>query len=55
MVLGVGGAIQGHPDGATAGARAMLRSVEAAVKGTDIGEAAAECPELGKAIACWGK
>ncbi len=55
MVLGVGGAIQGHPDGASAGARAMLRSVEAAIKGVDIDEAASECPELAKAIECWRK
>ena len=32
-ILGVGGAVQGHPDGAAAGAKAMLRAVEAAVEG----------------------
>lgn len=53
-ILGVGGAIQGHPDGAAAGAKAMLRSVEAAVKGEALEEAASQCPELRKAIEVWG-
>jgi 2,3-diketo-5-methylthiopentyl-1-phosphate enolase len=53
-ILGVGGAIQGHPDGAAAGARAMLRSVEAAVKGVTLEEAASQCPELQKAMEVWG-
>lgn len=53
-ILGVGGAIQGHPDGAAAGAKAMLRSVEAAVKGVALEEAASQCPELQKAMEVWG-
>jgi 2,3-diketo-5-methylthiopentyl-1-phosphate enolase len=53
-ILGVGGAIQGHPDGAAAGAKAMLRAVEAAVNGVTLDEAAAQCPELRKAIEVWG-
>jgi 2,3-diketo-5-methylthiopentyl-1-phosphate enolase len=52
-ILGVGGAIQGHPDGAAAGAKAMLRTVEAAVKGVALEDAAAECPELQKAMKIW--
>ena len=31
LMLGVGGAIQGHPDGATAGARAIRAAIDAAV------------------------
>ena len=53
LFSGIGGAIQGHPDGAAAGAKAMLRAVEAAVKGVALEEAAAECPELQTAIAAW--
>ncbi len=52
-ILGVGGAIQGHPDGAAAGAKAMLRAVEAAAKGVALEEAAAQCPELQTAITAW--
>jgi 2,3-diketo-5-methylthiopentyl-1-phosphate enolase len=52
-ILGVGGAIQGHPDGAAAGAKAMLRAVEAAVNGVALEEAAAACPELQKVIEIW--
>ena len=33
IVLGVGGAIQGHPDGADAGVRAMRQAVDAALAG----------------------
>jgi 2,3-diketo-5-methylthiopentyl-1-phosphate enolase len=52
-ILGVGGAIQGHPDGAAAGAKAMLRAVEAAVSGVALDEAATACPELQKAMEIW--
>jgi 2,3-diketo-5-methylthiopentyl-1-phosphate enolase len=31
VLLGIGGAIQGHPDGATAGARVMRAAIEAAM------------------------
>ena len=33
VMLGIGGAIQGHPDGATAGARAMRAAIDAALAG----------------------
>jgi 2,3-diketo-5-methylthiopentyl-1-phosphate enolase len=52
-ILGVGGAVQGHPGGAAAGAKAILRAVEAAVKGIPLQEAASDCPELQKAIEVW--
>ena len=52
-ILGVGGAIQGHPDGAAAGAKAMLRAVEAAARGVALEEAARQCPELQKAMEIW--
>ena len=52
-ILGVGGAVQGHPGGAAAGAKAILRAVEAAVKGIPLQEAASDCPELQKAVEIW--
>ena len=54
IVLGAGGAIQGHPDGAAAGVRAMRQAVEAALSGVSAAEAAAAHPELHKAISLWG-
>jgi len=54
IVLGAGGAIQGHPGGAAAGVRAMRRAIDAAVAGIPIGEAAAGDDELRVAIDAWG-
>ena len=54
IVLGAGGAIQGHPDGAAAGVRAMRRAIDAAVAGVSIEEAAADTAELRTAIDAWG-
>ena len=54
IVLGVGGAIQGHPGGAAAGVRAMKQALEARMAGVPVAEAAASHEELGHAIAAWG-
>jgi 2,3-diketo-5-methylthiopentyl-1-phosphate enolase len=54
IVLGVGGAIQGHPGGAAAGVRAMRQALEANLAGVPVAEAAASHEELGQAIAAWG-
>jgi 2,3-diketo-5-methylthiopentyl-1-phosphate enolase len=54
VVLGVGGAIQGHPGGAGAGVRAMHAAIEAAVAGTPVREAAKDSEELAVAIDRWG-
>ncbi|HQZ84741.1 MAG TPA: RuBisCO large subunit C-terminal-like domain-containing protein [Actinomycetota bacterium] len=54
VVLGAGGAIQGHPSGATAGARSMMQAVEAAAHGIDLREAARQYPELAEAIDRFG-
>jgi len=51
IILGVGGAVQGHPDGASAGASAMVAAVEAASKGIPICEAAQSNACLKKALA----
>ncbi|WEG13397.1 triose-phosphate isomerase [Pullulanibacillus sp. KACC 23026] len=54
IILAPGGSIQGHPDGATAGARAMRQAIDAVLQGISIEEAAKEHTELGKAIHLWG-
>ncbi|MGO1173581.1 MAG: RuBisCO large subunit C-terminal-like domain-containing protein, partial [Actinomycetaceae bacterium] len=54
IVLGVGGAIQGHPGGAAAGVRAMHAAIEAAVAGRDVDEAAGDDDDLRVAIERWG-
>ncbi len=54
VLLAVGGAIQGHPGGPTAGARAMRQAIDAIVNGVSLVEAAQEHPELHQAIERWG-
>jgi len=54
VMLGVGGAIQGHPDGAAAGGRALQQAIAAAVEGMPVAEKAQEHPELQKALERWG-
>ncbi|HOQ52464.1 MAG TPA: RuBisCO large subunit C-terminal-like domain-containing protein [Micropruina sp.] len=54
IVLGVGGAIQGHPDGAAAGVRAMRQAVDAALAGVSAEDAAKEHEELATALELWG-
>ncbi|MCG7417925.1 RuBisCO large subunit C-terminal-like domain-containing protein [Microbacterium sp. ACRRU] len=54
IVLGAGGAVQGHPGGAAAGVRAMRRAIDAAVAGIPVEEAAADTDELRVAIDAWG-
>ncbi len=53
IMLAVGGAIQGHPDGAAAGARAMRQAMDAAVDGVPLAEKAQEHPELKRALEIW--
>ena len=54
IVMAAGGAVQGHPDGATAGAKAMRQAIDVAVKGESFEEASKIYPELGKALELWG-
>lgn len=49
-----GGGIHGHPDGSTAGAKAMMQAVEAYMNNIPIEEAVKKYPELKKAIEKWG-
>jgi 2,3-diketo-5-methylthiopentyl-1-phosphate enolase len=46
VILGVGGAIQGHPMGARSGAIATMAAVKAAHAGVPLEEAANDCPAL---------
>jgi ribulose-bisphosphate carboxylase large chain len=50
MMFLAGGGIHGHPDGLTAGARAMMAAVRAAVSGVSLKEAAGKNPELMRAV-----
>ena len=55
VVINAGGGIHGHPDGATAGARAMAQAVELALTGRRFTERLPSgFAELEKAIATWG-
>jgi 2,3-diketo-5-methylthiopentyl-1-phosphate enolase len=53
LILGVGGAIQGHPGGAACGAKATMSAVNAAAAGVSIDEAAKQCEHLQVAIDTW--
>lgn len=54
IILGVGGAVQGHPGGASGGGKAVMSAVNAAVKGISLEEAAKNCEHLKAALECWG-
>lgn len=53
IILGVGGAVQGHPDGASAGASAIIAAVEATSKGVPLYEAAQNNAYLKTALECF--
>lgn len=54
IILSPGGAVQGHPDGAAAGARAMRQAIAAVMADIPLEEAGKEHKELGKSLALWG-
>lgn len=54
IVLATGGAIQGHPGGATAGVRALRQAIDAAMAGVPTDEYAEEHPELRVALDVFG-
>ena len=54
IVLGAGGAVQGHPDGAAAGADAMRQAIDAVMAGRKVVDAAQEHPELARALEKFG-
>ncbi|WP_182187548.1 RuBisCO large subunit C-terminal-like domain-containing protein [Pectinatus frisingensis] len=53
IIIGIGGAIQGHPAGTTVGAKAAMRAVSASANNIPLDEAAIDCPELQSAIKLW--
>ena len=50
MMFLAGGGIHGHPDGSTAGAKAMMQAAQAALSGISLEEAAKTHPELARAL-----
>ncbi|MET0865888.1 MAG: RuBisCO large subunit C-terminal-like domain-containing protein [Nakamurella sp.] len=54
IILGAGGAIQGHPDGAAAGGDAMRQAIDAVLAGRPVVDAAQEHPELARALEKFG-
>ena len=53
FIIGIGGAIQGHPDGTTEGAKTAMKAVEATSKGILLEKAAENTPEIRKALKLW--
>jgi 2,3-diketo-5-methylthiopentyl-1-phosphate enolase len=53
VVVGVGGAIHGHPQGPRAGARAFRQAIDATMQGISLTEAAKKHPELATALQIW--
>jgi 2,3-diketo-5-methylthiopentyl-1-phosphate enolase len=53
FAIGAGGAVHGHPMGATAGARAIRQAIDAVVRGDPLAEAAAQHRELAAALERW--
>ncbi|MBS7655777.1 type III ribulose-bisphosphate carboxylase [Candidatus Bathyarchaeota archaeon] len=54
VVIQAGGGVHGHPNGSTAGARAMRQAVEAALKSIPLTEYAQTHKELEAALQTWG-
>ncbi|MEM2096855.1 MAG: RuBisCO large subunit C-terminal-like domain-containing protein [Methanothrix sp.] len=53
-IVQAGGGVHGHPDGTTAGARAMVQAVEAWLSGVPVREYARSHKELERALERWG-
>lgn len=53
IILAAGGAVQGHPMGAAAGANAMMQAIKAVMAGIPVEEAAKEKEELSAALKLW--
>jgi 2,3-diketo-5-methylthiopentyl-1-phosphate enolase len=54
LIIGIGGAIQGHPLGTTVGARTAMAAVEATARGIPLAEAAVGNEGLRIALKNWG-
>lgn len=55
ICLAAGGAIHGHPMGATAGGRSMRQAIDATMKNIDLAEYAKDHQELAAVVNTWGK
>ena len=53
LILGIGGAIQGHPQGTRSGAEAARAAIDAAIMGIELSEMAKNCEPLSVAIDAW--
>lgn len=53
MIIGIGGAIQGHPMGTAAGAQAAMAAVAASARGIPLEDAARDCESLQAALRFW--
>lgn len=53
VVIQAGGGVHGHPDGTTAGAKAMRQSLDAAVQGISLKKYSKDHEELQKALKKW--
>lgn len=54
IIIAAGGAVQGHPMGAAAGAKALVDAADAVSRNVDLKEAAENSTELAKALELWG-
>jgi ribulose 1,5-bisphosphate carboxylase large subunit-like protein len=54
-IIGIGGAIQGHPMGTTQGAIAAMAAIKATAAGISLEQASESCPALAKAIEIWNR
>lgn len=54
VIIAAGGAIHGHPMGATAGAKAFRQAIDAVVKGKSLSEVRDDHEELKAALDAWG-
>lgn len=54
IIIAAGGAIHGHPMGATAGARAFREAIDVVLAGSSFKDALADNVELAAAIEAWG-
>lgn len=54
IIFAAGGGLLGHPDGPTAGARALRQAIDAVMRDEDLRVAAEKNPELKAAIDQWG-
>lgn len=55
VIIGVGGAVQGHPMGTSAGSKAVMDAIKAQTLGISLEEMAKKSKELAVAISTWGK